>query len=433
MVTPTETPIPQAVDAEQSVLGAMLISAKALLGAKDTLHAEDFYQPRNKLIFAAICDMTEAGKPADAVTVAAELLAQGVIGKVGGHAYLHELMSTVPTAANWDWYADEVRKTARRRKVIQACTRAIQAASTPTSDDTFLDVAAASALQIDLVIDEKPEGEPVTGLSTWAEFVADNIGKQTPTIVPGLINQGDVFMILAPPGAGKTTLSRQVVWTIAAGIHPFDWALRIEPKRTLLIDLEVDPTTTAEESEMPLANLRRIAGGDIDDQRAWIWSHPQGLNLRKREDAQLLERVIEQVRPDFVALGSLYKTGVQARGGESYEVAANEVREVFDRLRRRWRFALWIEHHMPKAQDGGRKPNPFGSSVWEWWPSHGRVLERCDGKGANTPFRFAQTFRGDRGKREIPVGFQRGGRLPWTAIWEDAELELLVEAAGGKS
>lgn len=429
MVTPAEHPVPQAIDAEKSVIGAMLIAPKAVTEARELLTAGDFYREQHRLLFDVMCRMVDTGKPVDAVTVAAELLAVGKIRQVGGHPYLHTLMAEVPTASNVAYYADEVRKTARRRRVIEACTRAIQAAASPSDDDAFLDVTAASALALDLVVDEKPANEPIPDLVTWRQYIEQNTGQQAPpAVVPGLINQADVWMILAPPGAGKTTLSRQVCHCVAAGIHPFDWGHKITPKRTLMIDLEVDPATGAEESSGPLAQVERM--GDYEDDRAWIWPHVQGLNLRRREDQQMFERVIERTRPDLVVLGSLYKTGVQAKGGESYEVAANEVRDFLDRMRRRWRFALWIEHHMPKAADGGRKPNPFGSSTWEWWPSHGRVLERA-APAASGPFRFSAPFRGDRGVRRVPVGFQRGGKLPWTPIWDEAELELCIEAAGG--
>jgi len=232
--------------------------------------------------------------------------------------------------------------------------------------------------------------------------------------------------VLAPPGAGKTTLSRQLCLAIAAGVHPFILAERIPPVTTLLVDLEVDPSTAADETEPLLGQVSRF--GELDDSRAWIWSHIQGLNLRRPADARAFEAVVAEVKPGFVAIGSLYKTGVQAKAGESDLVAAGEVREVFDRLRRRYDFALWIEHHMPKAADGGRKKNPFGSSVWEWWPSHGRVLERTSENPA-APFSFSATFRGDRGKRAYPVGFTRGGQLPWSPVWDESELQVLTEGA----
>jgi hypothetical protein len=115
--------------------------------------------------------------------------------------------------------------------------------------------------------------------------------------------------------------------------------------------------------------------------------------------------VIGDTKPAFVALGSLYKAFT--RSGD-WDQAAGEARVVFDRLRARHQIAFWLEHHMPKAQDGGRKHTPFGSSVWEWWASHGRVLEPpCNGN-PTTPYRFAP-FRGDRRKVECPVGFTRGG------------------------
>jgi hypothetical protein len=425
MVNPDRS-LPQAAEAEQAVLGAMLLSPRAIVEAREILSGQEFYQPRHQAIWQAICRMVEAGKAPDGVTILAELLACGDIGKVGGAPYIHTLVSMVPTASNVGWYADEVRKTARRRKAIEIGQRLTQAAYEVLDDDSWLDTVASQSLAVELMLDEKASTEPVAGLTTWSEFIAQNTGVKREWVCPDLVARQDVWMVLSPPGGGKTTLSRQLCWCLAAGIHPFHPAQRIPPQRTLLVDLEVDPSTAAEESTIPLAQVRRL--GDFADDRAHIWSRIEGLNLRRREDVQLFQRVLDETRPTFVALGSLYKTGVQAKGGESYEVAAMEVRDVFDKLRRRWRFALWLEHHMPKDSAGGRKPNPFGSSVWEWWPSHGRVLERA-GTSPSAPFRFTATFRGDRGKRDVPVGFYRGGRLPWTAITDEAELDLLIGAS----
>jgi len=139
--------------------------------------------------------------------------------------------------------------------------------------------------------------------------------------------------------------------------------------------------------------------------------------------AALLDAVITKANPDVVAFGSLYKSFV--RSGD-WDQSAGEAREVLDRLRAKHQIAFWIEHHMPKAQDGGRKPTPFGSSMWEWWTSHGRVLEHTSAH-PQAPYRFSAPFRGDRGSRESPVGFTRGGRIPWMSVWDEDELNYLIQ------
>jgi hypothetical protein len=161
--------------------------------------------------------------------------------------------------------------------------------------------------------------------------------------------------------------------------------------------------------------------GELEDGRGHVWLHPEGLNLRVRADALLLERVLEETRPALVCLGPLGKA--MLRGRDDWDTAAEEVRAVLDRLRTRYRCAFWLEHHMPKGDGISRPPLPFGSAVWQRWAGFGRVMTKV---GPNA-YELAASFRGDRDAREFPVGLFRGGDLPWSAIWDPEELDHLRE------
>lgn len=91
---------PNDIAAEQSVLGAMLLSKDAIADVVETLRADDFYRPSHSTLYDVILDLYGRGEPADAVTVASELTKVGEISRVGGASYLHTLVSMVPTAAN---------------------------------------------------------------------------------------------------------------------------------------------------------------------------------------------------------------------------------------------------------------------------------------------------------------------------------------------
>src|SRR5689334_4208725 len=95
---------PQDVAAEQSVLGGMMLSKDAIADVVEELKGVDFYRPAHELVYDAILDLYGRGEPADAVTVAAELTKRGELSKVGGPAYIHTLISSVPTAANAGYY-----------------------------------------------------------------------------------------------------------------------------------------------------------------------------------------------------------------------------------------------------------------------------------------------------------------------------------------
>ena len=101
---------PQDIPAEQSVLGGMMLSKDAIADCRRGAQAHDFYRPAHEMIFDAILDLYGRGEPADAVTVAEELTKRGDLTRIGGPAYLHQLIQSVPTAANAGYYAEIVAR-----------------------------------------------------------------------------------------------------------------------------------------------------------------------------------------------------------------------------------------------------------------------------------------------------------------------------------
>lgn len=117
---------PQDLAAEQSVLGAMLMSKDAISDAVEVLRGPDFYRPNHEIIFEAIITLYGKGEPADPITVAAELGRQGELDKVGGAVYLHDLLASVSVAANAPYYAEVVREKAMLRRLVTASIRIAQ-------------------------------------------------------------------------------------------------------------------------------------------------------------------------------------------------------------------------------------------------------------------------------------------------------------------
>ena len=108
---------PQDIDAEMSVLGSMMLTTEAANVVSEMLRGQDFYQPSHETIFDTIVELNGRAEPADAITVAGELKRAGLLSKVGGAAYLHTLIASVPTAANAAYYARIVREQIGRAHV----------------------------------------------------------------------------------------------------------------------------------------------------------------------------------------------------------------------------------------------------------------------------------------------------------------------------
>jgi replicative DNA helicase len=120
--------MPQDIEAEQSVLGALLIEPDAVLRVATFLRPEDFYLQKNRWIYEAILALHERREPVDFVTLRKELEARGHLEEVGGPVYLAQLMDIVPTALHAEEYARLVEEAAIRRRIIDFASRAVKAA-----------------------------------------------------------------------------------------------------------------------------------------------------------------------------------------------------------------------------------------------------------------------------------------------------------------
>ena len=113
---------PQELEAEKSLIGALLLSDVAFPNVLEQVKAEDFYEPSHVNIFKGMVALYEHHRPIDLMTLTSELKNQGTLKKVGGAPYLTELTNFVPTASHVEAYADLVAQAALRRRLIQAGT-----------------------------------------------------------------------------------------------------------------------------------------------------------------------------------------------------------------------------------------------------------------------------------------------------------------------
>lgn len=113
---------PQSIEAEQSVLGSILIDGDALARVIEILKPEDFYEPAHRLIYDAVLELFDRGKAVDLITLSEALRKKGKLEEIGGIEYLTELIHSVPTAVNADYYAQIVREKAILRGLIRAGT-----------------------------------------------------------------------------------------------------------------------------------------------------------------------------------------------------------------------------------------------------------------------------------------------------------------------
>lgn len=126
--------MPQAVDIESAVLGALLIETKAFHEVEDLLKASDFYTEAHQVIYQAICNLNSRRKPIDMLTVVEELRAMGELENTGGAVYIVELSNQVASSAHIEYHARIIKQKALARELISMTSR-IQAKAFDTSED----------------------------------------------------------------------------------------------------------------------------------------------------------------------------------------------------------------------------------------------------------------------------------------------------------
>jgi replicative DNA helicase len=140
---------PQNVEAEQSILGGILIENEALHKVMEILTVDDFYRDAHQMIFNAMLDLSERGEPADLITLMNELRKLNRLDSIGGASYLASLSDSVPTAANIEYYAKIVKEKAVLRKLIQTSTEIITKSYEDREDvEELLDEAEQSIFEI---------------------------------------------------------------------------------------------------------------------------------------------------------------------------------------------------------------------------------------------------------------------------------------------
>ncbi|KRC93015.1 replicative DNA helicase [Terrabacter sp. Root85] len=244
---------PQDVGAEQSVLGGMLLSKDAIADCVEQLKGTDFYRPAHELIYDAVLDLYGRGEPADAITVSDELTKRGDLGRVGGQAYLHQLIASVPTAANAGYYAQIVAERAVLRRLVEAGTRIVQLGYAQGGGDVE-DIVNAAQAEVYAVADKRG-GEDYHAIGDIIEATVDEIevasgrsGEMTgvPTgftdfdaLTNGL-HPGQMIVIAARPAMGKalaldTPLPTPAGWTTMGEVAVGDFVIGSDGRPTRVV------------------------------------------------------------------------------------------------------------------------------------------------------------------------------------------------------
>ena len=279
---------PHDLDAERAVIGAMLVSEAAVAAVAERLQAEDFYSEVHRVIYGAMMRLYTRGDPIDQLTLTNELRSVGEFEKVGGRAYVFQIVESVPTAANAARYAEIVRGKALLRDIIDVGSRITEDAFREPEDvGEALDAAeqlvygvsnrtlrehlapvselAPGALEMIQRLYEA-EGE-VTGVETGF----DDLDRLTTGF-----HKSDLIILAARPAMGKTALALNAIWH-ASGQKGIPVAIfSLEMSKEQLVQRLISQVTRIPAQALRSGNVRaedwpKLVRGVAAVSRAPIW------------------------------------------------------------------------------------------------------------------------------------------------------------------
>ena len=272
---------PQNIEAEQSVLGAMLIDKEAIAKATEILSAEDFYREAHRVIFSAMLEIYNKNEAVDMITVTDILRRDNKLEDVGGIAYITSLANVVLTAANVKYHAEIVAEKSVLRQLVKVSTE-IAAMGYEANDEVgvLLDIAESRILEISNR-KKRADFTPISAVLMDSvqniEKLLNNKGGLTgiPTgfndldkLTSGL-HPSDFIILAARPSMGKTALALNIVQNVALRAHK---RVGGDPRSVAFFSLEM--------SKEQLVNRMLCAEANIDSQRLRIgemkeddWTH----------------------------------------------------------------------------------------------------------------------------------------------------------------
>lgn len=264
---------PHNMEAEQSVLGCMLLDKESVATATDFLNSDDFYADAHKEIFDSMVEIYDRGEPVDLVTVTEQLRQRGTLEAVGGVAYLSDLSMAVPSTANIKYYVDIVEEKAILRRLIAACNDIINKSYEAREEiDLIIDHAEKSIFQItqrNTVSDFEPIKTVLLETYSKIEEMSKNQGKiiGVPTGFHDFdqktsgLQPSDLILVAARPSMGKTSFVLNIAQYAAIRANVPVAIFSLEMSKDQLVQRMLSAEANVE--------LQKIRTGDLSEED-WI-------------------------------------------------------------------------------------------------------------------------------------------------------------------
>lgn len=361
---------PHDIDAERSVLGALLIDSDSIVKVVEFLIPEHFYRNSHEKIYESIRNLYEKREPADLITVPDELRRLKELDKIGGVAYLTDLVNSVPTAANIEHYARIIRDLAVRRNLIRAASTINELAFSDEEVDQMLDDAEASLFNVSqdkIRQDFVPISETLEVTFERLDELSKTRGalRGVPTGLKGLdkmlsgLRDEELIILAARPSVGKSSLAINIGQHAATAHKKGVAFFSLEMGKESIVDRMISAQGDIDNWRIATGNLEAedfekysIAAGELAEAPFFIDDTPgiSVLEMRTKARRLMLEHDIDLIAVDYLQL-------VKGRNLQSRVQEVSEISQGLKNLARELKVPVLALSQLSRAveQRGGEK------------------------------------------------------------------------------
>jgi len=430
---PVRRVLPHSVDGEESVIGGLLFSGRAMPLVADIINADDFYDAKNEAIYAAIVDLDQRSKPIDLITVAEQMRQSGTLSKLAAHgseAYLAELLNKVATVENIAHHARIVREKATARRLILAASSIQERGYSDEIDvDGYIDQAQQAVFEI-ANRSNRQSYEPVrrvlhsaikaleqrfsrkqavTGVATdYLKFDEMTAGFQP----------GDLVIIAARPSMGKTAFVMNCAQNASLNHGVPTLVFSLEMSKESLIERVLCSEARVESQKLRSGFLETRdwinitkAAGRIAEAPMWIddSGSPSLMEIRAkcrrwRSDSSIFPQGLEQIGLVVVDYLQLVHGTPQGRE-QNREREISEISRGFKALAKELKVPVLALSQLNRSVESRADKRPMASDLRE----SGAIEQDADVICFIYRDEFYNKETPDKGVAEIIIGKQRNG------------------------
>ncbi len=363
---------PHSQEAEESVLGAMLLDKDAVIAVAEFLSAEDFYDERLKAIYEACLDLYESRTPIDVLTVTDRLKKRKALKNIGSSSFLADLANKVPTAAHVEHYGRIVKDTATKRALMSAAGRLVESSmdegltanelmdsaesqifslSQKNLSQSFTAVRTALAESFDRFDELHKQGEGMRGVPTGFPDLDDALAG---------MQKSNLLILAARPGVGKTSLAMNIAQYVAVNLKRPVGFFSLEMSKEELVDrllvgqadIDAWKLKTGKLDEDDFTKLSN-AMGELAEAPLYIDDTPALSVLEMRTKARRLqvENGLDFLVVDYLQLA-------RSRNLENRVQEVSEISQGMKNLARELKIPVLVLSQLSRAIEtrGGKKP-----------------------------------------------------------------------------